>query len=357
MVCLLSSVRNAGKHLREWFDYHRRIGVDRFYVIDHRPSEDDTSAILEEQPDAVVIRKRGPFDESRWSAELCNTAFRDGARALFPNDTDEFLCGNGVTFREAVDTVFERMERQGLPALHYLSPGFNMFPTRYTGDDEDWRTHVLARPNPLFTGKSAVFVAQKRTHTVVQGCQHRLRLRPALAATVRPDALPKDALALRPDDFPFYYLHFPFHGPTCFLRRVRTFLEGPKDKVWQMATRYGEGLVDEPRRAAGDLTDEDLATFVAQLLDCSDGGSELYRKAVLDGGLPRACGVRTDLADFYGLDVPRKWTPELLEESLRSFGGPERSGPFTEAEFVLWPVGAVQLKKLEEEQRQRLLAA
>jgi hypothetical protein len=138
---------------------------------------------------------------------------------------------------------------------------------------------------------------------------------------------------------------------------VRTFLEGPKDKVWQMATRCGEGLVDEPRRAAGDLTDEDLATFVAQLLDCSDGGSELYRKAVLDGGLPRACGVRTDLADFYGLDVPRKWTPELLEESLRSFGGPERSGPFTEAEFVLWPVGAVQLKKLEEEQRQRLLAA
>ena len=153
-------------------------------------------------------------------------------------------------------------------------------------------------------------------------------------------------------------MHFPFHGPAPFLRRVRTFSEGPKDKVWQMAVRYGRGSVDEARRESGAITDEDLESFVEDLQRCDDGGRELYRQAVLDAGLPRACEVRTALADFFGLEVPREWTPELLEQSLASFGGLERAGagPLTEEEFVLWPVGAVQLQKLEEQQRRRLAA-
>jgi hypothetical protein len=359
MICLLSSVRNAGKHLREWFHYHRSIGITRFYVIDHQPSQDDTSEILAEQPDTVVLRKRGPFDESRWSAELCNTAIRDGATALFPNDTDEFLCGNGATFNERVREVIARIEVEDLTGLHFLSPGFNMFPSADNGDNDDWRSHVLARPNPLFTGKSAVFLAPQSGHVVTNGCQHRLRLRPPLPATVRSDAVPSAALKLRPEDFPFQYLHFPFHGPSAFLRRVRTFVQGPKDKVWQMATRYGAGLVDEERRASGDLTDADLVGFVLQLNDLNDrtdGGRELYRRAILDAGLPRACEVRTNVADFFETQAPREWSAELLSESLKSFGGLDRAGagPLTEAEFVLWPIGAMQLQRMEYEQQRTL---
>lgn len=351
MICLLSSVRNSAKHLQEWFQYHRAIGITHFYVIDHRPSQDETSDILAKQPDAVIIRKTGPFNEVKWSAELCNTAIRDGAQALFPNDTDEFLAGNGAPFRQRVEEILTRLHVDGIPAIHLISPGFNMFPSVDLGDNENWRTHVLARPNPLFTGKSAIFLSPESGHVVTNGCQHRLRLRPDVPAEVRPDSLPNEALSMDPKNFPFWYMHFPFHGPTPFLHRIRTFANGPKDKVWQMATRYGEGIINEERRASGDITDDDLNKFIAYLHD-DRHSSGIYKRAVLDAGLPRAYEVRTEIADFFGLVAPRNWSSDLLENSLRSFDGLDRGvGPLTEEEFVLWPVGAMQLRQLEERQQ------
>lgn len=354
LICLLSSVRNSARHLREWFEYHRAIGITRFYVIDHQPSQDDTSVILAEQPDAVIIRKRGPFNETRWSAELCNTAIRDGAQAIFPNDTDEFIAGNGAPFQLRVQEMLCRLNREGLSAIHLLTPGYNMFPSSDKGDEDDWRTHVLCRLNPLFTGKSAIFFSLPNQHVVINGCQHRLRLDPMVPATVRSDAIPLRAIELSATHFPFYYMHFPFHGPTHFLKRIQTFIQGPLDKVWQMATRYGEGIVDDERRLNGCLSKEDLQDFVAHVNNLRDGGKEIYRRAVLDAGLPRAFDIKTELADFFRLDVPRSWNQELLNASLDSFQGTERggAGPFTEKEFVLWPVGALQLKRLEDERRQ-----
>jgi hypothetical protein len=62
-ICLISCARNSALHLREWFMYHRAIGITAFYIVDHQPSIDSTSAIIAEHAD-VVLHKTGPYEES-----------------------------------------------------------------------------------------------------------------------------------------------------------------------------------------------------------------------------------------------------------------------------------------------------
>lgn len=359
----MSSVRNCAKLLETWLDYHRSIGITRFYLIDHQPSQDETSEILARQSremgDLVVVKKRGPFMETRWSAELCNLALRDGASALFPNDVDEFLVGNGAPFREVAERVIADLELTAEEGRHYTSPGFNMFPSVDRGDDEDFRSHVLCRPNPLFVGKSAVFFRSAedqpmlqfddvRRRVVTNGCQHRLTFRPPLPPLISPGsgaAVPLSAVSpsldyFCPRMFPFMYLHFPFHGPSCFIHRIRTFVAGPRDKVLQMAIRYGKGLVDEARRTSRQLSDADLQSFVEQIRGASPAlAQKIYRDAVLSAGLPRAHSIKTDLASFCGLDQPQA----QLRSSLDSFGSSGEQPPMTREEFLMWPVGALEM--------------
>ena len=340
LICLTSSVRNAGHHLEEWFSYHRAIGITAFYVVDHRPSEDDTSAIIAAQPDAVVLVKEGPFDEAAWSAELCNLALSDGARALFPNDTDEFLTGTGAPFADRIFQLIHQVESEGLEVLHLLSPGFNVYPDSL---EEDWKVHSLIRPNPLFTGKSAAVFAPHTKVRVKNGCQHRLGFEPSYLPLVLPDRLPPvPVFPLDPLVFPFHYLHFPFHGPVPFLRRVLTFSQGPPEKLWQMVIRYGEGVVDEGRRGAGNLTRADLETFLGTALTWD--GMELYRQAVVDGGLPRAYHARgrDEFGAFFG-QPQRIWSIERLEKALDEFAGGRPASQISEDEFLMWPIGSVRL--------------
>lgn len=318
-VCLLSCARNCGHHLREWFLYHKAVGITAFYMVDHRPSEDDTSAIIREFADVVLV-KEGPFKESEWFLELCALATNDGAAVLFCNDTDEFLCGNGAPLAQRIQETLAGAQR---PARHLLTPGFNMVPLDDT-DDTDWTKQIYARPNKLWTGKSAVYIPPLGHVRVVAGGQHNVQTLPRVLIETCPRRSRTDIVSpLRPDIFPIYYLHFTFHGPSAYLRRIRTMMLTPEN-ARQMVARYGKGVVDEGRRVAGTLTRDDFDAFAAFAQDeKSPGALEVYRQAVR-ASLISASEVRSDVAKFFGKATGHEqWDEAAHKEALRKWGLPE----------------------------------
>jgi len=312
-VCLLSCARNCGQHLREWFTYHRAIGVTAFYVVDHQPSEDDTSKIIAEHADVVLV-KTGPFRESDWFLELCLLATNDGAAVIFANDTDEFLCGNGAPFAQRIR---ETLASAPKPARHLMTPGFNMVPL---ADDPDWRKQIYARPNKLWTGKSALYIPPGGHVRVVSGGQHYLQTLPRVPIETCPKRARNDIVSpIEPHFFPVYYLHFTFHGSGAYLRRIRTMLLTPEN-ARQMVARYGKGIVNEERRLAGNASDEDIEALRRFVAEDSPDATELYKQAVRSS-LISANEVRPEVARYFGMATgDETWNPEEHKEALRSWG-------------------------------------
>ncbi len=72
-------VRNESLRLPAVLDHHRKLGVDRFFVVDN-DSADGTLELLLAQPDVHVFWTDAPFRtrKAHWRAQLVDGFFRDG---------------------------------------------------------------------------------------------------------------------------------------------------------------------------------------------------------------------------------------------------------------------------------------
>ncbi len=102
-IRLLVVVRDEELRLPYFLEHHRRIGVDRFVVVDNG-SLDGTLDFLHTQPDVHLYRAAGSFLRERhhWKQALLDAHFRD--RWSLVIDADELF-------------VFPRMERADLRAF------------------------------------------------------------------------------------------------------------------------------------------------------------------------------------------------------------------------------------------------
>jgi glycosyltransferase involved in cell wall biosynthesis len=89
-VVLISIVRNESLRLPYFFEYYRRLGVRRFFVVDNA-STDETIAVLKAQPDCHTFYTDAPFSsgKERWQNALLNS-FGTGRWCLIA-DADELL--------------------------------------------------------------------------------------------------------------------------------------------------------------------------------------------------------------------------------------------------------------------------
>ena len=89
--------KNEGPYLREWIEYHKIVGVERFYFYDNE-SDDNTKEILEPYiKDGTVVYhylKNHPITKQRPQIEALNDAifkYRDRTRWMAIIDADEFI--------------------------------------------------------------------------------------------------------------------------------------------------------------------------------------------------------------------------------------------------------------------------
>jgi hypothetical protein len=84
--------RDEAPYLREWIEFHRLVGVERFFLYDNM-SEDDHVEMLAPYLDAgtVTLRRWDLFPGQNQSYDHCLEAHRDDARWIAFVDLDEFL--------------------------------------------------------------------------------------------------------------------------------------------------------------------------------------------------------------------------------------------------------------------------
>ncbi len=291
MLCLATCMRNAQPALRTWFGYHIAAGITHFFVVDHRPSEDDTSEYLASLAAAYpqnvrVTVREGPYTQSLWTRDLANAALEaagDGPVALFFHDSDEFVAGNGAPLRQRAEETWavlrgDRSHRYWAPehAVHVITPPCNMLPPALGPEDATrWSESRVGVPASLAAGKSSLFARRASEVRVTDGCAHRVRTAPPSPNAACPRAASGDYLwPLPPDLFPTVYSHHCYLGPERLWTRIRHFIETGMPA--SMQRRYG--------RKQG-FTDDRVADFVAWVHDATpeearERASRLYLREI-----------------------------------------------------------------------------
>ncbi|MEU1226610.1 glycosyltransferase family 92 protein [Streptomyces sp. NPDC005828] len=179
--------RNEARFLREWIEFHRLMGVQRFFLVDDR-SDDDYRDVVKPYVDegvVQVIEKPCPpaYAGRRWNqyqhlvlGGLCRE-LRGVARWLALVDVDEFLVPT------AAPTVLEFLsDHEEAGAVHVEWRMFGTSGVRRLGTGEllteRMCRRMAARPNP---GKSIV-----KPHRVAEAGIHRCELLPGSAYVAVP---------------------------------------------------------------------------------------------------------------------------------------------------------------------------
>lgn len=115
-VAILTIAKNESRYIKEWLDYHRNLGVDRFYIINNdEPDENTMYNILTEEannkhdiiqvniPGAEELKKVG-MQEGAYNAvyQQVIKKFND-IKWLAVIDIDEFLHLGGIKIHEYLD--------------------------------------------------------------------------------------------------------------------------------------------------------------------------------------------------------------------------------------------------------------
>jgi hypothetical protein len=89
-VCAI--YKDEGPYLREWVEFHRLVGVDRFFLYDNRSEDEHREALAPAVDDGVVDVRDWPLHPGQMPAYRdCLESHREDARWIAFLDIDEFL--------------------------------------------------------------------------------------------------------------------------------------------------------------------------------------------------------------------------------------------------------------------------
>ncbi|HZO58494.1 MAG TPA: glycosyltransferase family 92 protein [Solirubrobacterales bacterium] len=89
-VCAI--YRNEGPYLREWIEFHRLVGVEKFFLYDNRSTDDHRDQLAPYVADGTVEVLPWPDEPGQITAYAhCLATHRDEARWIAFIDLDEFL--------------------------------------------------------------------------------------------------------------------------------------------------------------------------------------------------------------------------------------------------------------------------
>lgn len=128
-------IKNEGMYLKEWIEYYRIIGVDKFYIFDN-DSTDNTYKILEKYIKIGLVDYEQIHGKSR-QMDAYNKALRKSKKAckyLLVVDADEFLFSvdsNNVV--ETIDEIFKKNPQIGGIGINWMIFGSSNYQKRPNG--------------------------------------------------------------------------------------------------------------------------------------------------------------------------------------------------------------------------------
>ena len=152
-------MKNEGPYLREWIEYHRIHGVEKFYLYDNE-SNDDTKKILAPYiKSGLVEYTYFPGEKQQLPAYAdCLARHRNDAKWLAIIDLDEFIVPKKHnTISEMLNHMPRRVSEVVIKWAIYGSNGHEKMPRglvmeNYTmRAEKSWLRKAIVRPNRAFS--------------------------------------------------------------------------------------------------------------------------------------------------------------------------------------------------------------
>jgi hypothetical protein len=142
-VCAI--YRDEAAYLREWLEFHRLVGVERFYLYDNRSADEHLEVLAPYVATGVAELTDWPIFPAQIQAyEDCLKRHRDDARWIAFIDLDEFLFS--PTGR-ALPDVFREYERWPGVGVNWAAYGPSGHRTKPTGLVTETYLHRTTNPN------------------------------------------------------------------------------------------------------------------------------------------------------------------------------------------------------------------
>jgi hypothetical protein len=155
--------RDHADYLREWIEFHRLVGVERFFLYDNESSDDHLDVLRPYIADGIVVLHDWPTPASvergvPWGLipafDACLADHRHDARWIAFIDIDEFLFAPGGTPLPAVLSGYERHPGVYVSRLEFGTSGHRHRPAglvaesylrrrRYSPGDREWTMSIV----------------------------------------------------------------------------------------------------------------------------------------------------------------------------------------------------------------------
>lgn len=139
VVAITCVAKNEGPYLKEWIEYHKLLGVERFYFYDNE-SQDNTKEILapyiKDGTVAYHFLKNHPITKQLPQVEAYNDAifkYRDRTKWMALIDVDEFIVPVEKNSIPEFLVDYDQHPAVGVYQLHFDSSGHVTKPTAHGG--------------------------------------------------------------------------------------------------------------------------------------------------------------------------------------------------------------------------------
>jgi hypothetical protein len=177
-ACLI--YRNAARYLVEWLEFHRLMGVGRFFLYDNESDDDHRERLAPYIEDGIVVMQRWPGTAVQVAAyDHCLVTHGPEARWIAFIDIDEFLfspTGRPLT------RILPRYESAPGVGVNWVNFGTSGHERRPPGLVIDNYVHIIRNPVARRTIKSVV---QPAATLRAESCHHFAYRDGAVAVTER----------------------------------------------------------------------------------------------------------------------------------------------------------------------------
>src|SRR5688572_30328980 len=126
-VCAI--YRDEAPYLREWVEFHRLVGVERFFLYNNRSVDDHLEALAPRIEDGTVVQTEWPMvPGQRGAYDHCLQERRDQSRWIAFVDIDEFLFSPTGRPVSEVLADYEQWPGIGVNRLRFGTSGHKVRP-------------------------------------------------------------------------------------------------------------------------------------------------------------------------------------------------------------------------------------
>jgi glycosyl transferase family 92 len=155
-VCAI--YRDEAPYLREWIEFHRLVGVERFFMYDNLSTDDHAAVLAPYVESGIVVLHDWPLTERAQlpAYDDCVRRHRDESRWIAFIDIDEFLFSPGGQPLPEVLPDYERWPAVGVNWAVFGPSGHERRPPGLVIESYDQRLRVEAKTIATTTIKSIV---------------------------------------------------------------------------------------------------------------------------------------------------------------------------------------------------------